>query len=83
RNPSKVRVSVTGEGAVRLVLPEPARSAVKVTVYELSGKVKYHQRLMPSESEYLLPSLRLLRGQVYVVQIDGDAAVKGSLIIKG
>lgn len=83
RDPSKVRVSVTGEGAVRLVLPEPAQSAVKVTVYELSGKVKYRQRLVPGESEYLLPSLRLSRGQVYVVQIDGDAAVKGSLIIKG
>ena len=79
---SAARLVMTAAADWRLTLPQAAARPLRLQVYALTGHRVAQQELPAGHSEYKIDLPRLAAGQVYVVQLDGEGAVAGSLLIR-
>ena len=66
-------------GQLRVVLPKP--QPMRVRIYNMSGHLVQTTALDNHQSEYTVP-VKTLPAGIYAVQLDGDASVQGSTLIR-
>jgi len=73
---------ITLSGDVLTITPsEPLTSDARLRLFTVGGRLQRDVRLLAGESGYRL-SLSTLPSGIYVVQLDGPSAVKGSTLIR-
>ena len=79
--PAKASVDFSGD-ALSLRLPAPTTKPATIAVYSLSGSTLARHRLPAGSDGCCLEVPSLRRGDICVVQIDGDEANKGSMLVR-
>ena len=79
---TKAHVAVVGDRELEVTMPTTTTAAVRLSVFSLNGSRVAQKVLEPacSTARLSLPVLR--KGDIYIVQIDGDATCNGSTIIR-
>ncbi len=78
--PMAARVSVHG-GQLHLLLDAPAQHDLTVRLYTLAGRLAATHRLPSGQARCTMP-LHAAQPGIYAVQLDGDAALAGSALIR-
>jgi subtilisin family serine protease len=80
-HPTKAHVAVNN-GALEVHLPSAPSVSSTVSVYSLSGRLIARHRMPVGSSSCRLPLPSVRRGDVSIVQIDGDATYSGSMLVR-
>jgi subtilisin family serine protease len=80
-HPTKARI-VVADGVMEVVVADASAVPSTVSVYSLSGKLVAKSRMPAGSSRCRLALGALRPGEVCVVQIDGDAAFSGSMLVR-
>ena len=74
------RIAVSG-GELVITLPEPLTASARIRLFTVGGRLQQDVRIPAGQSVYRL-SLSTLPLGLYVLQLDGPSAIKGSTLIR-
>jgi hypothetical protein len=74
------RIAVSG-GELVITLPEPLTASARLRLFTVGGRLQHDVRIPAGQSVYRL-SLSTLPSGLYVLQLDGPSAIKGSTLIR-
>ena len=80
-HPAKAQ-AVFSNGVLEVLLPSVPTASSTVSVYSLAGRLIARRHLPAGSSSCRLPVPSVRRGDVSIVQIDGDAAYSGSMLVR-